>query len=789
MTTSPAPGFGPRDFGTTPLESASPSEAAPVSPSALPDPSPIPEPSCLPASDAEVSAEVADPSGRQNRANLARLFGELKGDRYAGTAYAAAAYAAAGAGKGRQREENRLAMVRLGIATSLYYALRVRHPPTAAHGLRVAIVCSAWAERLGLAGRDRDRVEVAALLHDVGKIGIPDRVLRKPGKLSVDEQLTMSRYSDLSCEILSGCTDDADLLNTVRFADVWFEGRRLDDTPRGQALPLGSRMLTIAGAYDAITTDHVYRPARSREWAIREIIAGGGTQFDPELAIDFSRLLDEKPELPQGLVVDRWLQQLRGASGDGFWRLADRGGEAARGRDRLFYDRLTDDLQDGVAFTDVEGTVTQWNAAMERLTSIKAAAIVGQTWNDEVIRLRDPDGNREAKRGLVTECLRLGTTRNRKMRIERPGGEPVPVQVRVAPVTGATPGLHGAVIVLRDLSDQTTMQRRLESLHQQATRDPLTGVANRAELDRMLAEMTAETASGGPTFSLVLCDIDHFKRINDLHGHQAGDEALVRFAAVLEQYSRENDMIARYGGEEFLLLAAHCDNATASRRAEAIRQAIERTPLPSLQGESVTASFGVTEFQTGDSPETIFARADRALLKAKDNGRNRVVQLGSGIRPDAPDPTDRRQSWFGWLAHRDPMRGNEYSIVTPVPMELAIEKLRGFVADHGAEILAVSEHELTLRVAAIGPRAGRRTADRLVAIKVSLSMQEFLSGDSAVGAARRTRKTRVHVSLEPIRSRDRRRREWKESIRQVTLSLRSYLMGEIVRDQANTSES
>lgn len=781
MTTSPAPGFGPRDFGAMPFESSTTSDAGPVNPEAAD------EPSCPPASVANDAAEEVRRGHSGDRPeletrpelvtcpNLVTLFGELRGDRFAQPPEA----------EQRRREENRLAMVRLGIATSLYYALRIRHPPTAAHGLRVALLCSAWAERLGLDDRDRDRIEVAALLHDVGKIGIPDRVLRKPGKLSVDEQLTMSRYTELSCEILAGCTDDAELLHLVRLADVWFEGRRLDDTPRGQALPLGSRMLTIAGAYDAITIDHVYRPARSREWAIREIIAGGGTQFDPELAIDFSRLLEEKPELPRGLVVDRWLRQLQGASGESFWRLADRSGQPAAGRDKLFYDRLSDDLQDGVAFTDVEGTVTHWNAAMERMTSIKSGAILGQTWNDEVVRLRDPDGKREAKRGLVTECLRLGSTRRRKMRIERPGGEPVPVQVRVTPVTGATPGLHGVVIVFQDLSDETTMQRRLESLHQQATRDPLTGIANRAELDRMLAEMTSETASGGPTFCLVLCDIDRFKRINDMHGHQAGDEALVRFAGMLEQHARENDVVARYGGEEFLLLAAHCDNATASRRAESIRQAIERTPLPSLQGESVTASFGVTEFQTGDSPETIFARADRALLKAKDNGRNRVVQLGSGVRADAPDPANWRRSWFGWLAHGDRLRGNGCSIVTPVPMELAIEKLRGFVADHGAEILSVSERDLTLRVAAIGSRGGRRTVDRLVALKVSLSLQEFLSEDVAVGASRRARKTKVHVSLEPIRSRDRRRREWKESIRQVTLSLRSYLMGDIVRDQAN----
>ena len=98
------------------------------------------------------------------------------------------------------RYENQLALVRLGMATSLFYSLRTKHPPTAAHCLRVSLYCSSWAVRLGLDEMTRDRLEVAALLHDLGKIGIPDRILRKPGKLTVDEQLTMDCCPELGCE-------------------------------------------------------------------------------------------------------------------------------------------------------------------------------------------------------------------------------------------------------------------------------------------------------------------------------------------------------------------------------------------------------------------------------------------------------------------------------------------------------------------------------------------------------------------------------------------------------------
>jgi len=124
-----------------------------------------------------------------------------------------------------------LAMVRLGMATSLFTPCEQNTRRPRAHSLRVALSCSAWCERLGLENDQRDRIEVAALLHDIGKIGIPDRVLRKPGKLTVEEQMSMDVCAEIGCEILRGCTDDQTLLDIVRYNSTWFEippSRRFD---------------------------------------------------------------------------------------------------------------------------------------------------------------------------------------------------------------------------------------------------------------------------------------------------------------------------------------------------------------------------------------------------------------------------------------------------------------------------------------------------------------------------------------------------------------------------------
>ncbi|MFK8110958.1 MAG: diguanylate cyclase [Rubripirellula sp.] len=678
------------------------------------------------------------------------------------------------------RFENQLAMVRLGMATSLFYALRTKHAPTAAHSLRVALSCSAWAERMGLDEATRDRIEVASLLHDLGKIGIPDRILRKPRKLTPDEQLIMDCCPQLGCEILRGCTGDIELLDIVQHANRWYDSRRHEDGPRGEALPLGSRMLSIANAFDAMTTDSVYRPALSRERAIHELLDGSCTQFDPDLAVDFHRMLEDRPELLHGGVVNRWLQQLQPDS-DTYWSAPTQFGQPETTRtESLFYQQLIGNMKDGVVFTDAEGTITEWNIVMRRLTGHAADAVVGQAWSDQQAGLRDHDGG-EVQSDLIRECLASGTTVASPMTICIEGKPSIPVQVQVSPVPGAIPGIHGTVMIVRDLSDQADMEEQIETLHIQSTLDPLTRLSNRAHFDQVLADLNLKTTAGGPTFSLIICDIDHFKRVNDVHGHPAGDEALVCFAEVLNGHSREGDLVARYGGEEFLLLTPNCDNATAANRAEAIRHSLEMTPLPSLNGESVTASFGVTEFQIGDTPETVLARADRALLKAKDNGRNRVIQLGSGVPTDVSRANPAKRSWlnwFDWDEDSETPANQEFDIATPVPVDLAIMKLRGFIADHNAEIICVNEDQVSLKLNVIYTQGGRRRVDQQIALRADMTLSERRANEGV-----KLQKTNIHVILEPIRSRDRRSRELSACCAQVVASLNSYLMGEMVHDE------
>ncbi|MGV3486839.1 MAG: diguanylate cyclase domain-containing protein [Planctomycetaceae bacterium] len=680
------------------------------------------------------------------------------------------------------RYENKLAIVRLGMATALYSALRAKHPPSASHSLRVALVCAAWSDRLQFAQEHRDRLEVAALLHDIGKIGIPDLILRKPGKLTVEEQLTVSLCPQLGCDILRGCCGDQELLDIITHSTFWYSGRR--NQPKCEAeLPLGARMLAIADAFDAMTTDHVYRPAMSREAAIGQLLNGSGTQFDPELTYDYCQMMQQDPERVHRQVLLRWLANPADQVPDSRWSLREQplSDEVIRvnSTDRWrFHDQLLSNMSDGVIYVDRNEIIQGWNYATEKLTGIAAGAVLMNSWSPSLLGLFNEEGDVleddcPVRRALVNSAHVTG-----RYTIRRNDGSTVPIRLHVAPVTSDQPGLCGVVLIAHDASQQRNLEERVETLHKQATHDPLTQVANRAAFDRRLSDLVLRRDETGEGFALIICDIDHFKRVNDVHGHQAGDEALVSFAAVLTAHSRDGDLVSRYGGEEFVLLSPDCDIATATRRAETIRAAVEQTLLPSIDNQAVTASFGVTEVQAGDSPDSVLARADRALLQAKDNGRNQVIQLGIG-GAETLTPIKRKRGLWRWFDGAGNASSLNVEIVTPVPVDLAIVKLRGFIADHRAEIVAVSEGNLSMRVHVNFGHQGRRSVDSQISFNVRLQLTETAQERGVEGRKATQVCTLVKVELAPVRTRDRRRKELETCANQIVMGLKSYLMGRI----------
>jgi diguanylate cyclase (GGDEF)-like protein/PAS domain S-box-containing protein len=682
--------------------------------------------------------------------------------------------------------ENQLIQVRLGVASSLFSALRAKHAPTAHHSLRVALGCSAWGAMLGMNDQQRDELEVASLLHDIGKIGVPDTILLKPAQLTPDEYHIVERHRQVGADILAACCTSAPVMQIVQYSGAWFDGSREGHELSGDNLPLGARLVAIVDAFDAMTSDQVYRRALSRERALAELFEFAGTQFDPRLVQEFCGYVNADQVKLQSVVARRWLKDLKLADGDGsMWQLSsNRPSSAAAQSENLFYRKLLESMHDAVLFIDSSLKIMLWNRAAERLTGIPAASIEHKLWTPVLVNLRDENAKLLAEEECpVIQSIRGGVQTLRRLSVMGRTGQRVDIDAHLVPIHGKTGVNHGVAVLLHDASNQITLEQRIQSLHQQATRDPLTQVANRAEFDRIMASYVESHLERRIPCSLMLCDIDHFKKINDTYGHQAGDEVLVTFAALLRRHCRSGDLVARYGGEEFVMLCADCDNATATRRAEELRAEIAQFPMTALEGRCISASFGVTEVQSGDTPETMLRRSDRALYQAKSNGRNTVVQLGSGI--SGSEVTTKRTSWFSWLRPVTPELVLERTLATSVPFNVVVEKMRGFVADHHAQIDAITENYLVLKIEGEQAPGARRATDRPVPFLLEMRFEESsLAHQRPSGKVIRTV---VHVTIRPQRNRDRRRRDVLERAQRLASSLKSYLIAQDHDPQAQAA--
>lgn len=681
-----------------------------------------------------------------------------------------------------ENSASEIVAARLGIASGLFESIRMKHSPTAVHCLRVALGCSVWFDRLKPDFAKSD-LEVSALLHDLGKIGVPDEILTKPSFLNVDEKRIVDQQKVRGLQVLRTFCQSDDVLDFVQYSTAWFDGSRNPSDRTDHQLPLGARMLAIVDAFDSMTSDQVYRKALSIDTAVAELFDNAGTQFDPDLVQSFSETIAEGWFDLQLNCCRTWRDN--GEPNDSaLWSIATQIGnqpvESRASTDPFerYRSTLFAQMLDAVIFVDRQGKILYWNPAAERITGLSYASVLEHRFCPSMIDLQDDSSTVEIPDSdcPVQKSMSLGESTFLRYSLRGRADSRHTVDIQVSPVIGNSGESLGATIVIHDSSNTCSLEERVESLYSRASQDPLTKVANRAEFDRVHAEFVEEHLTQNTPCSLIICDIDFFKKVNDDYGHQAGDEALIAFAALLKRFHRVGDLVARYGGEEFVLLCAGCDNKTGTERAEEIRHVLQSTPLEALDNKCLTASFGVTEVQKGDTPEIMLRRADRALMNAKENGRNRVVQLGAGMDLATPTlETKKPSSFFDWFKKKTtepeaPVQTG--TLVSQVPIELAIQKLRGFVTDQDAQIVEVEENDISIKVNGNNPEFGKRATDRPVPFNVLMQFESFMDEDPK----KRSTKTRVKVVISPIRSRDRRKVDLSERAKLIMNSLKSYLM-------------
>jgi diguanylate cyclase (GGDEF)-like protein/PAS domain S-box-containing protein len=271
-----------------------------------------------------------------------------------------------------------------------------------------------------------------------------------------------------------------------------------------------------------------------------------------------------------------------------------------------------------------DGKFTYSNAKFDEIFGYSA---------EEVRRLGPLDVAVEEDRPLVAEMVRVRATGDFD-RVEyvfrglRKSGEVADIEIH-----GSGLDIGGKVLLISlvmDITERVRTEHEVQALQdrlrEESTHDALTGLYNRRYLEDTLGRELIRAEREGYPISVIMGDLDHFKDVNDRHGHLAGDEVLRIFGELMKQYSRGSDIYCRYGGEEFLLVLPKMSEEDAVRRAEQLRKAIAAVPISFGPVQiTVTASFGVaTSPNDGRTSDELIAKADDALYEAKTAGRNRV---------------------------------------------------------------------------------------------------------------------------------------------------------------------
>ena len=460
-----------------------------------------------------------------------------------------------------EQERSRAAQAYRAVVRSLAAALEARDGYTGEHSDDVHALTVAVARRLGLSAYETAHVEAVALLHDVGKIGIPDHVLHKPGPLTEAEWKLMREHPAIGERILRPLPGLSAVATAVRHEHERWDGGGYPDGLAGDDIPLASRIVLACDAYNALVSDRPYRQALSAEVARGELRRCAGTQFDPAVVDALLGCLDD-PDC---------IERSEGFTDDLARALTEPG---ADGQEQ----RLERELHAMIAIGSAVAAAHRLQdvvdvAAEEALAAVGAASISISRWEVQGRILRTlvnaGDLAPHEARHPTDETYRLdGEDREIRRLLEngqwfsysRTDDDIQPLQRRLLDELGKE---HGIAVPIdfagrpwgevwatrcadsppfdeRDARFLTTVAGQVASavgraelfsrMAELAFEDPLTGVANRRALDERLELAVADAIPAGHDVAVLLCDVDNLKELNDRHGHQAGDDSLVRVA-------------------------------------------------------------------------------------------------------------------------------------------------------------------------------------------------------------------------------------------------------------------
>jgi diguanylate cyclase (GGDEF)-like protein/putative nucleotidyltransferase with HDIG domain len=566
----------------------------------------------------------------------------------------------------RARRERERSDVNLATIEALALAIDAKDKTTSSHIRRVQQFSESLAEAMGMNQDEVLGVTTAALLHDIGKLAVPEHILSKPGPLTDEEFQKIHIHPQVGFEIVEHVPFPYPVAQLVLCHHERWDGKGYPLGLRGEDIPLGARVLAVADYFDSMMRDRPYHKGVSRELAVAMLRQEGGRALDPSLVQTFIQLLPGLPDKQEAPAV-----QVRVAAASGGRRLFETGEQSAfaniaRAHQEIY--ALYDMAQALGSSLGVADTMSLLAAKLSALVPFSACALFVRE-DDETLRCRFASGTDADHLRRVS--VRVGSglagwvTRNRRPLVNaRPAAD-----FETADLAPAPPSLRSALVcplisngeVMGTLSVYHTdpdfyrdeHRRLLERISEQAaaavsnsivfekTReaslsDPLTGLPNTRFMFNYLGRELSRAQRLRTQVSILVLDLDRFKDINDTYGHHVGDRALREVARVLRDGIRPYDICVRYAGDEFIVVLADCGLEEAEAKRLELQQAVDGLALEVARGETtkLSVSIGAAVFpQDGETYEALLATADGRMYRDK-KGR----KVAGGRRPVAHEP-------------------------------------------------------------------------------------------------------------------------------------------------------
>ncbi len=575
--------------------------------------------------------------------------------------------------RAEQRRAEQLAELHLATIEALARAIDAKDGTAENHIRRVQLYATAVARELGMSAGETQAVRTAALLHDIGKLAVPEHILSKPGPLTAEEFQKVQAHPQVGADIIAAVPFSYPVAPLIQNHHERWDGRGYPRGLKGDDIPLGARILFLVDYFDALTSNRPYHEAMTFEAAVALIEQEAGKALDPRCVQAFVQVLPQvrheaesaDKERKSGPVDATSAQATRTdrskssvfndiavAHGEiyALYQIAQTMGTSLGVSDTMAL--IASKLTSLVPFSAC--TLFQYDESANLLTCRFAtgtdyelmqqlALKGGQGITGWVARNRRPLVNARPSGDLEAGGSSLPTTLQSALVCPLLLGDRV---IGTLAVYHTTPSFYGDDH--RRLLDRVCEQAAavihnaivFEQTHEASLTDPLTNLPNTRFMVNHLGRELARAERGNAEVSLLVMDLNDFKDINDTFGHHVGDRALREIAQVLRGAIRPYDVCVRYAGDEFIVVLAGCGWDEAEYKRLELQEAVESLVFEAKPGVRMPLSIsaGAAVFpHDGNTYEVLMAKADRRMYRNKVMYKRDVQARAASHPPAASD--------------------------------------------------------------------------------------------------------------------------------------------------------